>query len=224
MWVIMMAAMMLPSAPMFLCFAALSRSRNEGTRTLLFVLAYLALWIAFSVAATAAQWALQLIGLISPMIVSRSSVLSGGLLLIAGLFQFSRIKHACMLACVSLAARLLAERLASGALGCLGDGDAPRVLLSWLLLGADGPALRRRRHESSLDCRSPWPCFVRKTCTERRIGRAGARRRHDWRGCREMGLDFTAMRRLRPASTKVCWHAKTPLWCWSDGALRGPVV
>lgn len=55
--------------------------------------------------------------------------------------------HACMLACVSLAARLLAERLASGALGCLGDGDAPRVLLSWLLLGADGPALRRRRHE-----------------------------------------------------------------------------
>jgi predicted metal-binding membrane protein len=62
------------------------RSRNEGTRTLLFVLAYLALWIAFSVAATAAQWALQLIGLISPMIVSRSSVLSGGLLLIAGLF------------------------------------------------------------------------------------------------------------------------------------------
>ena len=55
MWVIMMAAMMLPSAPMFLCFAALSRSRNEGTRTLLFVLAYLALWIAFSVAATAAQ-------------------------------------------------------------------------------------------------------------------------------------------------------------------------
>ena len=129
-----------------------------------------------------------------------------------------------MLACVSLAARLLAERLASGALGCLGDGDAPRVLLSWLLLGADGPALRRRRHESSLDCRSPWPCFVRKTRPERRIGRAGARRRHDWRGCRKMGLDFTAMRRLRPASTKVCWHAKTPLWRWSDGALRGPVV
>ena len=126
-----------------------------------------------------------------------------------------------MLACVSFAAWLLAERLASGALGCLGDGDAPRVLLSWLLLGADGPALRRRRHESSLDCRSPWPCFVRKTCTERRIGRAGARRRHDWRGCREMGLDFTAMRRLRPASTKVCWHAKTPLRRWSDGALRG---
>ena len=110
MWVIMMAAMMLPSAaPMFLCFAALSRSRNEGTRTLLFVLAYLALWIAFSVAATAAQWALQSIGLISPMIVSRSSVLSGGLLLIAGLFQFSRIKHACLRACRSPLGFLLSD-------------------------------------------------------------------------------------------------------------------
>ena len=116
-----------------------------------------------------------------------------------------------MLACVSLAARLLAERLASGALGCLGDGDAPRVLLSWLLLGADGPALRRRRHESSLDCRSHWPCFVRKTCPERRIGRAGARRRHDWRGCREMGLDFTAVASRVNKSLLACEDATLAL-------------
>jgi hypothetical protein len=102
-----------------------------------------------------------------------------------------------MLTCVSLAAWLLAERLASGALRRLMDGDAPRPLLSWLLLGADGPALRRRRHESSLDCHSHWPGCVRKPCAEGRIGRAGARRRHDWRGCREMGLDFTAIRRLQ---------------------------
>ena len=102
MWTVMMAAMMLPSAaPMVLCFAALNRRRSEGARTLLFVAAYLALWTAFSGAATATQWALQSIGWVSPMIVSMSSVLSGALLLIAGVFQFSRLKHACLRACRS---------------------------------------------------------------------------------------------------------------------------
>ena len=102
MWTAMMAAMMLPSAaPMILCFAALNERRSERTRTLLFVAAYLALWTGFSGAATAAQWALQSIGWVSPMIVSRSSVLSGALLLIAGLFQFSGLKHACLRACRS---------------------------------------------------------------------------------------------------------------------------
>jgi predicted metal-binding membrane protein len=102
MWAVMMAAMMLPSAaPMVLCFGELNRRRGEATRTLFFVAAYLALWIAFSGAATGSQWALQGIGWVSPMIVSRSSVLSGGLLLIAGVFQFSRIKLACLRACRS---------------------------------------------------------------------------------------------------------------------------
>jgi predicted metal-binding membrane protein len=102
MWAVMMAAMMLPSAaPMILCFAALNEKRSERARTLLFVAAYLALWTAFSGAATATQWALQSIGWVSPMIVSKSSVLSGALLLIAGLFQFSGLKHACLRACRS---------------------------------------------------------------------------------------------------------------------------
>lgn len=97
-----MAAMMLPSAaPMILCFAALNRRRSEGARTLTFVAAYLTLWMAFSAAAAVAQWALQAAGLVSPMIVSRSSLLSGTLLLIAGVFQFSPLKHSCLRACRS---------------------------------------------------------------------------------------------------------------------------
>ena len=102
MWTVMMAAMMLPSAaPMILWFAVLNRRRSEGAKTLLFVAAYLALWAAFSGAAVAAQWLLQSIGYLSPMIVSKSSVLNGALLLIAGVFQFSRLKHACLRACRS---------------------------------------------------------------------------------------------------------------------------
>jgi predicted metal-binding membrane protein len=110
MWAVMMAAMMLPSAaPMVLCFAELNRRRIEGTRTVLFVCAYLALWTAFSGAATLSQWALQAIGWLSPMIVSRSSLLSGGLLLIAGIFQFTRIKQSCLRACRSPLGFLLSD-------------------------------------------------------------------------------------------------------------------
>jgi predicted metal-binding membrane protein len=102
MWTVMMAAMMLPSAaPMILCFAALNRRRNEGAKTFVFVAAYLALWTAFSAAATVAQWALQSAGWVSPMIVSMSFVLNGALLLIAGLFQFTPLKHACLRVCRS---------------------------------------------------------------------------------------------------------------------------
>jgi predicted metal-binding membrane protein len=102
MWTVMMAAMMLPSAaPMILCFSALNRRRSERARTFLFVIAYLALWTAFSLAAAVAQWALQSIGWVSPMIESTSPALGGLLLTIAGVFQFSRVKHVCLRACRS---------------------------------------------------------------------------------------------------------------------------
>jgi predicted metal-binding membrane protein len=102
MWAAMMAAMMLPSAvPMVMCFSALNRRRGENTRTLLFAAGYLALWSGFGGAATAAQWALQSAGWISPMIVSVSPAFSAALLLIAGVFQFSPIKRACLRACRS---------------------------------------------------------------------------------------------------------------------------
>ena len=102
MWAVMMAAMMLPSmAPMVVCFAALNRRRGETARTFVFVLAYLALWTAFSAAATAAQWKLQSMGWLSPMIVSMSTVLSASLLIIAGVFQFTPLKRTCLRGCRS---------------------------------------------------------------------------------------------------------------------------
>jgi predicted metal-binding membrane protein len=102
MWTVMMAAMMLPSAaPMVMCFSALNRRRGDGARTFFFVVAYLALWGVFGGAATVAQWALQSAGWVSPMIVSRSPVFSAALLLIAGVFQFSPLKHTCLRACRS---------------------------------------------------------------------------------------------------------------------------
>ena len=110
MWAVMMAAMMLPTAmPMVSVFGTLNRSRGEAGRTVAFVAGYVGLWTAFAAAATAAQWALQARGLLSPMIVSMSPVLSGALLVIAGAFQFTPLKHACLRACRSPLGFLLTD-------------------------------------------------------------------------------------------------------------------
>jgi predicted metal-binding membrane protein len=110
MWAVMMAAMMLPAAmPMVSVFGTLNKSRGEASRTIAFVAGYLALWTAFAAAATAAQWTLLTNGLLSPMIVSMSPALSAALLVIAGAFQFTPLKHACLRACRSPLGFLLTD-------------------------------------------------------------------------------------------------------------------
>ena len=110
MWAVMMAAMMLPSAlPMITTFAAVSTRSGEPARSRSFVAAYLAVWFAFSAAATLAQWALQLLGWINPMIVSTSATLTAALLLVAGVYQFSPLKRTCLARCRTPMGFLLGE-------------------------------------------------------------------------------------------------------------------
>lgn len=100
MWGVMMAAMMLPSAlPMVLAFGEMCSHRHERARWHGFVAAYLAVWLAFSAAATAAQWALQAADLVDPMIVSTSAALNALLLVVAGAYQFSPLKRICLARC-----------------------------------------------------------------------------------------------------------------------------
>jgi len=110
MWAVMMAAMMLPSAlPMILAFTKLGGDVASAARARSFVAAYLLVWCAFSVAASFVQWALQAAGWVDPMIVSRSAGLTAGLLLIAGLYQFSPLKRICLSSCRTPMAFLLGE-------------------------------------------------------------------------------------------------------------------
>src|SRR4029078_3442206 len=75
MWALIMAAMMLPSAlPMILTFVHLARRNGEQARARSFAAAYLLVWFAFSAAATAAQWMLQAMDWVDPMIVSTSAL------------------------------------------------------------------------------------------------------------------------------------------------------
>ncbi len=110
MWAVMMAAMMLPSAlPAVVTFARLCERGGERPRFWSFVSAYLLVWIGFSVAATAAQWALQSANWVNPMIVSTSAWLSASLLLIAGVYQFSPLKRICLAHCRTPMGFLLGE-------------------------------------------------------------------------------------------------------------------
>ncbi len=106
MWAVMMVAMMTPAAaPMILMFATIHRRRvaegRPGVPTAIFVLAYLVVWAAFSVAAALAQSALHAAALLSPAMAATSPYLAGGLLIVAGVFQWTPLKRACLSTCRS---------------------------------------------------------------------------------------------------------------------------
>jgi predicted metal-binding membrane protein len=104
MWAVMMVAMMVPSAsPMILMYSTLHRRQHNQENPMaaisMFLLGYLTSWAAFSLLATLAQWALHSAALLSPMMQTTSSVLGGVLLLTAGVFQWTPLKHACLSRC-----------------------------------------------------------------------------------------------------------------------------
>lgn len=106
MWVVMMVGMMLPSAaPMFLVFAAASRTNRPShepiSPTAAFGLGYGTVWTGFSLGATVLQWGLHRASLLSPMMTSTSAALAGWLFVIAGIYQWSPLKLACLRHCRS---------------------------------------------------------------------------------------------------------------------------
>jgi predicted metal-binding membrane protein len=106
MWWIMMVAMMLPSAaPMVLLFAAVNRkSRQQGrpyVPTGFFAAGYLVAWGGFSLVAVLLQWGLERLSLLSPTLQVSSLYLGAALLIGAGAYQLTPLKHACLHHCRS---------------------------------------------------------------------------------------------------------------------------
>ena len=101
MWAVMMVGMMLPSAvPMTLLYAGMVRkAERQGSPmapTGAFVAGYLFLWCVFSLGATVVQWGLHETAMLSPMMVAKSHVVGAGLLMVAGLYQLTPWKAACL--------------------------------------------------------------------------------------------------------------------------------
>jgi predicted metal-binding membrane protein len=98
MWTVMMAAMMLPSVlPVILMLLRFGGFAHAAG----FVAGYLMAWGGFSVAATLVHWALLKAALVTPMMESASVPLSASMLAVAGLYQFTPLKHACLVRCRS---------------------------------------------------------------------------------------------------------------------------
>lgn len=99
MWALMSAAMMAPTAlPAFATYEDLGHA-GGAVRFGALVAGYLAVWLGFSVLAAGAQMALFRAGLVSPFGDSLSPALTAGLLALAGLYQFSALKAACLSKC-----------------------------------------------------------------------------------------------------------------------------
>jgi predicted metal-binding membrane protein len=121
MWAVMMVGMMVPSAvPVSLLFASVARkAAAQGAAvasTFVFVAGYVATWTLFSAGATALQWRLEQTALLSPMLASATPVFAGAVLLLAGLYQLSPWKDACLDRCRA-PARFLADHWRAGAVG-----------------------------------------------------------------------------------------------------------
>ena len=106
MWAVMMVAMMLPTAtPMVLLYTRVMQNRESQGRPLvstsLFVTGYLIAWVGFSFVATIANWGLHSAGLLSSMMGQISPLVGGLVLLLAGVYQWTPLKNACLNHCRS---------------------------------------------------------------------------------------------------------------------------
>jgi len=104
MWAVMMVGMMLPSAaPMVLIYARVGRqAATQGkpfAAAAWFLAGYLLVWSGFSLLATLAQWALDRGALLDARMTASNRVLGGGVLVLAGVYQWTALKDACLRQC-----------------------------------------------------------------------------------------------------------------------------
>ena len=103
-WVVMMIAMMFPTAaPMILAFARVQRDRRSGGRafvpTWVFVGAYLLVWTLFGVLAYLGALFVQGLAQQVPWLMMNAARIGGGILVLAGVYQLTPLKRVCLAKC-----------------------------------------------------------------------------------------------------------------------------
>jgi len=126
-WVVMMMAMMLPSAaPTVLLVTALTGDRLGNSNlipatAMLFASGYLLVWCGFSIAATLLQWGLDNVGLLSQSMAFANATLASTVLIAAGAYQSTPLKDACIRHCRS-PTEFVIRHWRGGALGAVSIG------------------------------------------------------------------------------------------------------
>ena len=104
MWAAMCIAMMLPSAtPMLRTYADIADvALGQGKQVVSIVIllaGYLAIWLTFAAVAAVLQLTLMALSHARDAVTPLQGVIGGSLLALAGLYQFSALKHACLEKC-----------------------------------------------------------------------------------------------------------------------------
>lgn len=113
-WVVMMVAIMFPTAaPMILMFAQVSTAKRKRQQPIVpswvFVSAYLLVWALVGVLAYAAAAEAEWLASQSTWLMVNAGRLGGGVLIAAGLYQYSPLKHRCLATCRSPLAFIMAS-------------------------------------------------------------------------------------------------------------------
>ena len=106
MWSVMMVAMMTPSIlPMLFLFTTLNaRNRMNGKETssvMILLFGYLSSWILFSLVITFPEYVMHQTGLLNPMMEPTHAYIGSIVLCLAGIYQFTPFKEACLTVCQS---------------------------------------------------------------------------------------------------------------------------
>ncbi len=106
MWLVMMAAMMLPAiTPVVLLFRNVQRQRGASGRpavpTAIFVAGYLAVWLLAGLAADLVYTLAQAVGARIPTGTNAVPYVGGAIVILAGIYQFTPLKNACLRHCRS---------------------------------------------------------------------------------------------------------------------------
>ena len=103
-WVAMMVAMMFPSAaPMVLMFSTIAAGKRQRGQsfvpTSIFVAGYLIVWTVAGVVAYLAALGLDALAAQVMPLMENAGRVGGGLLILAGVYQLSPLKHVCLAKC-----------------------------------------------------------------------------------------------------------------------------
>ncbi len=104
MWVVMMVAMMFPTAaPMIITFHRVQVGKRQHGQsfvsTWVFVAAYMLVWALFGVVAFAAATGIQMVTKLSSLSMEMTARLGGLVLIGAGVYQLTPLKTACLTKC-----------------------------------------------------------------------------------------------------------------------------
>ncbi len=103
-WVVMMVAMMFPSAaPMILMFSKIYAGKRQQEQsfvpTWIFVSAYLLIWTLFGVVAYIVALGVEALAQNWPWLADNAGRIGGALLIVGGLYQLSPLKDVCLAKC-----------------------------------------------------------------------------------------------------------------------------